>query len=230
MTAADTIEAWRRFLGSPVAPKTALSALELDGYLTGIIVSPEPQPIMPSAWLPGLWGGDEPIFDDIEQVNVALTAVMAHYNAIIADIDRSLERLQADRVSDYRPLFLTSDAKPSHGDVRAWVRGFMKAMALTPAAWTALAEDERTQVLIHPFVGFVELDDAEPFEMREDADECLDADAALIPRTITVLRKIAQMRFEEAAASAPLRRAKVGRNDPCPCGSGKKYKRCCGAN
>ena len=23
---------------------------------------------------------------------------------------------------------------------------------------------------------------------------------------------------------------KVGRNDPCPCGSGKKYKNCCGAN
>ncbi|MCB1236940.1 MAG: SEC-C domain-containing protein, partial [Verrucomicrobiae bacterium] len=23
---------------------------------------------------------------------------------------------------------------------------------------------------------------------------------------------------------------KVGRNDPCPCGSGKKYKACCGRN
>jgi uncharacterized protein YecA (UPF0149 family) len=23
--------------------------------------------------------------------------------------------------------------------------------------------------------------------------------------------------------------AKVGRNEPCPCGSGKKYKKCCGA-
>ena len=23
---------------------------------------------------------------------------------------------------------------------------------------------------------------------------------------------------------------KVGRNDPCPCGSGKKYKKCCGRN
>ena len=23
---------------------------------------------------------------------------------------------------------------------------------------------------------------------------------------------------------------KVGRNDPCPCGSGKKYKKCCGAS
>ncbi|MEE0874530.1 MAG: SEC-C metal-binding domain-containing protein [Ruminococcus sp.] len=21
---------------------------------------------------------------------------------------------------------------------------------------------------------------------------------------------------------------KIGRNDPCPCGSGKKYKKCCG--
>jgi len=28
----------------------------------------------------------------------------------------------------------------------------------------------------------------------------------------------------EAAVSA-----KLGRNDPCPCGSGKKYKKCCGA-
>lgn len=24
------------------------------------------------------------------------------------------------------------------------------------------------------------------------------------------------------------RAAKVGRNDPCPCGSGKKFKKCCG--
>ena len=31
-------------------------------------------------------------------------------------------------------------------------------------------------------------------------------------------------------ASVPLRAApKVGRNDPCTCGSGKKYKNCCGA-
>lgn len=32
-----------------------------------------------------------------------------------------------------------------------------------------------------------------------------------------------------AAASATVRKAiKIGRNDPCPCGSGKKYKKCCG--
>src|ERR1700752_4990909 len=83
MSTCDTIEVWRRFLGSSGGPRTALSALELDGYLTGIIVVPQPAPIMPSAWIPGLWGGDEAIFDDIEQVNLALGAGMAPYNALI---------------------------------------------------------------------------------------------------------------------------------------------------
>jgi len=38
-------------------------------------------------------------------------------------------------------------------------------------------------------------------------------------------------RGEDVAASTTVRRHsdKVGRNDPCPCGSGKKYKKCCGA-
>ena len=34
----------------------------------------------------------------------------------------------------------------------------------------------------------------------------------------------------KTTGSAPVRRAKIGRNDPCPCGSGKKYKNCCGKN
>ena len=33
-----------------------------------------------------------------------------------------------------------------------------------------------------------------------------------------------------AEPTIKLDKPKVGRNDPCPCGSGKKYKRCCGAN
>ena len=31
-------------------------------------------------------------------------------------------------------------------------------------------------------------------------------------------------------APRPEKQKKVGRNDPCPCGSGKKYKKCCGRN
>ncbi|MBN2898353.1 MAG: SEC-C domain-containing protein [Clostridia bacterium] len=36
----------------------------------------------------------------------------------------------------------------------------------------------------------------------------------------------------EGVKSQPEKRTdpKVGRNDPCPCGSGKKYKKCCGVN
>ena len=34
---------------------------------------------------------------------------------------------------------------------------------------------------------------------------------------------------EKKASSTPVKSQKVGRNDPCPCGSGEKYKKCCGA-
>ena len=44
--------------------------------------------------------------------------------------------------------------------------------------------------------------------------------------TLTPTRSL---RSAAAPALAPAMKAKVGRNDPCPCGSGKKYKKCCGA-
>ena len=34
---------------------------------------------------------------------------------------------------------------------------------------------------------------------------------------------------KDALDGAPPRAASIGRNDPCPCGSGKKHKKCCGA-
>lgn len=34
---------------------------------------------------------------------------------------------------------------------------------------------------------------------------------------------------EPLSVTAAHRTHKVGRNDPCPCGSGKKHKKCCGA-
>jgi preprotein translocase subunit SecA len=59
----------------------------------------------------------------------------------------------------------------------------------------------------------------------------------------TIHNEVGQFAMAEqqrAAAQAPqgeqkvkqikLDQPKVGRNDPCPCGSGKKYKKCCGKN
>ena len=54
----------------------------------------------------------------------------------------------------------------------------------------------------------------------------------LRPQTELKREKVAQVTGEGAGDKTVKRRpvvkkAKVGRNDPCPCGSGKKYKNCC---
>jgi preprotein translocase subunit SecA len=43
-------------------------------------------------------------------------------------------------------------------------------------------------------------------------------------------QKFVMSRGEETTSQAPTKREvkKIGRNDPCTCGSGKKYKKCCG--
>ncbi|NLO96663.1 MAG: preprotein translocase subunit SecA, partial [Peptococcaceae bacterium] len=45
-------------------------------------------------------------------------------------------------------------------------------------------------------------------------------------------RNVSENRYEDQQAVKTPRRVgeQIGRNDPCPCGSGKKYKKCCGAN
>ena len=39
-----------------------------------------------------------------------------------------------------------------------------------------------------------------------------------------------KLTLEQKNARTVVKGEKIGRNDPCPCGSGKKYKKCCGAN
>jgi preprotein translocase subunit SecA len=45
-------------------------------------------------------------------------------------------------------------------------------------------------------------------------------------------QKVTENRYEDEQPVKTPRRTgvQIGRNDPCPCGSGKKYKKCCGAN
>ncbi len=221
----DPAALWLAFLSSPAAPQRAMSLLELDGYLTGVIVAPSL--IQPSRWMAALWIDDEAVLEEAEEIQIALNAVGMMFNTLSGKIDRSLRRLETERLCDYRPAFQTSEGKPSHDTIRRWARGFYRAMALTPTEWTALAEDERMQPIFTPLVGFIENNDPE-FEPAEDIEQRLDEAAAQLPRTILLLRKIAQLRANRPSAMTI--RTKVGRNDPCPCGSGKKYKRCCGSN
>jgi uncharacterized protein len=220
----DPKTAWLSLLALPAAAKTGLSLLELDGYLTGVIVTPQSEPIAPSRWIAGLWGDAEPVFDDDAQIFRVMGAVYNHYSALVLDIDRALKRLQADRVCDYRPMFMPREGKPTHDAVRRWTRGFWRAMALAPKAWSALVEDDRTKILIGPFAAFINLGDQGSINIPGDVDAIRDESAAAIPPTILTLHKLATMLSE----SNPRKDRKTGRNDPCPCGSGGKYKRCCG--
>jgi uncharacterized protein len=51
--ATDAAATWLAFLASPAAPQSTMSLLELDGYLTGVIVAPSL--IRPGLWMAGLW-------------------------------------------------------------------------------------------------------------------------------------------------------------------------------
>ena len=97
----DPLSTWLGFLLTPAAPKTAMSPMELDGYLTGILVSPDL--LLPSLWLDGIWGEDEPVFDDQEQLQAVISAVMDRYNSIIAALDGGFKKLEAKEPTDYRP-------------------------------------------------------------------------------------------------------------------------------
>ena len=60
-----------------------------------------------------------------------------------------------------------------------------------------------------------------------DIQEKNDAMQAVVnEKQLEALQKLAK-RYEEAHTVKVREHAKIGRNDKCPCGSGKKYKNCC---
>ncbi len=53
------------FLASDASPEHCMQVSDLDGFLTGVAIGPEL--IVPSEWLPEVWGGGEPVFEDADQ-------------------------------------------------------------------------------------------------------------------------------------------------------------------
>src|SRR3954469_18284136 len=79
------LEALDRFLISDASPEDCMQISDLDGYLTGIAIGPEL--VMPSEWLPVVWGGEEPVFDDAEQARTVIGTIMSRYNEILRVLD-----------------------------------------------------------------------------------------------------------------------------------------------
>jgi uncharacterized protein len=138
---------------------------ELDGFLTGMLVCPEL--IMPSEWLPIIWGeGEGAPFDDPADVQLFSDMVMARYNEIVRDLGR--RKLQ--------PVF---DVDERNGDVlwEMWVDGFETAMALRPGSWSSITEsgDEEGRTALAEMLMFIEVASGESglmsYEINDLSDE-----------------------------------------------------------
>jgi len=75
------LEALDRFLMSDRSPSDSMMLSDLDGFLTGIVIGPEL--VLPSEWLPLVWGGEAPEFADESEAKAVLAAIMARYNEFL---------------------------------------------------------------------------------------------------------------------------------------------------
>jgi uncharacterized protein len=180
---------------------------------------------MPGEYLPVVWGGemaDEDAFASDDEANELLGLMMRHWNAIIGEYEN-------ERV--YLPLFDEPDEKGVPG--RQWARGFMQGVAMRRRGWTAMFTDEQEGQLMTIALVAGEVEPSWPEtpltdELREKIEALMGAGAGRAYHRFAAERRAAA-RLARETKTVRREAAKVGRNEPCPCGSGRKYKQCCGA-
>ena len=213
--------------------RDGMTIAELDGYVAALIVCPDM--ILPSEWLLGVWGGEHE-FADVAEAEATIAAVMGHYNRIAREL--------AEHPEDYAPVF-EIDSNGGETLWEPWIDGFEQAMRLRPDAWEeiALSDDEEASASISMIVALNDFYYGRS-ELTEEAEDEFDRMApGLIPEFVRNLNAWTKSRHTGIRGSSDVPPdvrfgqeeptsfgRKVGRNEPCPCGSGRKYKRCCGAN
>ena len=234
------------------APLEPLDVVMLDGFLCGVIV----QPTLPDvdAWLPFVfdagghrWGEAEPSPEQrrartlILRRHAALNRAIAEFGSFDpfilevddeGDIGAGEEGADGDtEVVSARPRESKADPAPIDpigAALLPWVAGFEQAVHLLPglaelddpAVATTLArlfrflpdDEQGTAALVARELPLASLGDA-----IAEVAACV---AELYELTVPLRYKV-----EAVRRSAP----KVGRNEPCPCGSGRKFKQCHGA-
>jgi uncharacterized protein len=199
---------------------------ELDGFLAGVIVSPEMIP--PSRWMPHVWsiagdGKHEPIFEDIDHANKILRLIMDHYNSIA----RSL----LPDSGPYEPVF-AYDERSDDVIWELWAEGFERALKLDPVSWLAIPQsgDHEATTALAGLRSLIAINQQTSALPQAKQDRLTEEAPDLIAEWVETL---SHWRLASNPI-APLSKApafkNVGRNDTCPCGSGKKYKKCHGAN
>ena len=201
----------------------AMNLEELDGFFAALIAGPET--VVPSEYLPEVFGGgmaETSEFDSLDEANEILGLMMRHWNDIAAMLNKG---------EVYVPLLLEDENGVTHGN--DWARGFVRGMHMCHDGWAELLNDEEHGGCVIPMMMLYHEHDDDP-EMRpepisaEQREEIIVHMAAGLAGAYRYFR--AQRQADVGIGTPEPRRStsKIGRNDPCPCGSGKKYKRCCG--
>ena len=200
-------------LAMPALAGRAMDVSMLEGLITAAALSPNQ--LASSQWLPWIWdkaAGNE--VSTLEAADTARAEALAQRH-----FDYMVEWLAKDPNS-FEPIY---ECGPEWS-VPGWCAGFLLGTALDKPQWAALAVSH--PAYLAPFKHLAvatELDD-------EAAEAAMDG---VIPSVIAINEAWARQRHLKSqahsqAGSTVLRDVpKTGRNDPCHCGSGKKYKKCC---
>lgn len=215
----DELDQLDRFLSAIEPPAMSLEAL--DGFFAALICGPEV--VLPSEYLPQIWGEDYSFASNAQAAEI-VGLIMRHWNTIS---DTLLGTLQAPDV--YLPILHVADDGITYGN--DWAEGFMRGAGARRLGWRELLDSDEYGGPMLPILMLAHERDLDP-EMRPNPIPA-EKREELLQEMIAGLTKIYRY-FEphrRAGMQAPPRRAgpKIGRNDPCSCGSGRKYKFCCAA-
>lgn len=207
------------------APDEAMTFDMVDGMLHALAVGPVT--VAPSQWLPKVWGSESgvmPEMESLEEVHEILSLLMRHNNTIIAGFQSSPPEIV--------PYWYARDYEgQEYIEAEGWADGFLAGVALSAAAWQPLQNTTQGKAWFHPIrmLGSMDLTPEEfahvetPPQRHELAEQM--PPAVLEMYDYWLPYRHANYEREVAKRLGP----KVGRNDACPCGSGKKFKKCCGA-
>ncbi|HEY0107570.1 MAG TPA: UPF0149 family protein [Rhizomicrobium sp.] len=206
------------YLHAPGQPDDVMMLSQLDGFLAAIAIGPEP--VDPQEWMPVVWNGAEPRFENSAQAIAVRRAIFALHDDIVGAVAAGTYAPVFDRDTDDGPL--------PHG----WAEGFMTGVGLRLDQWMALLQSEQDDTIAYPILALCTGEDGRPLLdlSPKDSDFLLVHSPDLIAQAVIDIADYWQQKNKPMPAGAvPVRTTpKVGRNDPCPCGSGRKYKKCCG--
>lgn len=197
---------------------------EMDGFFAALICGPVTLP--PSVYLDEIWGGQEAPFATADELDEFLNLAMRHWNFVA--------RALASPDMVYLPWLLTEEGEeiPKGNN---WAKGFLRGVGLRREAWDEIFEDEDDFAILLAIFALAHENDPDP-EMRswktppsrELREQTLVGLAVAAQRAYEFFRphRMREARQEQTGARRVGRR--IGRNEPCSCGSGKKHKRCCG--